>query len=142
MRRIAFVDDDAGVRVDKRGDELAEGLAIFLAKGGAHTLAVVGEDDEVVGAGGVCRGAFEGGGDAIESSEDFEGVRTIDTGMVGDFVVSEEGGVDGGDATIDIGDEHEETGFLHKGGGGGADEGVFETAVDAGLVVAADLLAG
>ena len=116
---------DGGALGELLLDELLDGHAVALLEGGAEGLAVVGEDDQAVGARGLFGDhAAETGEGLVEALEVAKGVARPGARVVGDLVVAEIEHVDGGGAAQHVEHGHVGGHVAHGAAHGGADEGV------------------
>src|SRR5262249_34128396 len=106
-RSVLVLAGDSGhvpVASQRAPDDLLERLAVPLLEGRALRLAVVREDDDLVGPRGVAAGALDAPEGFVKLTERLERVRPLDAGVVGDLVVAREGRVDRGPARENIRD--------------------------------------
>src|SRR5512139_655376 len=105
-------------RVDLRSahgvaDQLLQLDAEALAEGTALALAVVGEDDQAVGPWRLIDRLLQALELCVVLLEDRERVGLLYPGMVGDFVVADEGRVDDGDALDDVAEQGGDVEIAH-----------------------------
>ena len=77
-------------------DQVVEPVAVALLEGGALGLAVVGEDDDLVGPRRVAARAVDAPELVVELPQRLQRVGALEAGVVGDLVVAREGRVDRG----------------------------------------------
>ena len=75
-------------------DQVVESVAVALLEGRALRLAVVGEDDDLVGPGGVRAGPVDAAELCVELAQRLERVRALEPRVVRDLVVARERRVD------------------------------------------------
>ena len=93
---------DVVLLVDERRHDRLERDAVPLEERRTLGLAVIGQHDDVVRAGRLGDGVFEAGELLIETAERVERGRCEDARVVGHLVVSDEVGVGGGHAAVDV----------------------------------------
>ena len=123
-------------------DEIQDADAIALLEGRTQGLPVVGEDQDLVGAGGfVFDDPLEARHLLVELAQGKVGVMRVRTGMVGDFVVAGIQGVHRRRAADDIQDGEIGADIAQEDVNGGAQEWVaIVQPVQAGLDILAPLL--
>ena len=136
---LALLDRDRALRVAGRAHQVLERFPVAVAEGLPLRLAVVGEDDQPVGARSVGAGEGDPGDLAVEVAQHGEGVVAFDPGVVGDLVVGEEGRVDERAAGEDVADDAGDLEVALDDGGPGAHGGVGARAGDPRTDVVAEL---
>ena len=89
-------------------DQLVEAVAVSLLEGRSLGLAVVGEDDDLVGAGRVAPGALDPAELLVELAQRLHRVGALEPGVVRDLVVAGEGRVDRRAAAHHVGEHAED----------------------------------
>ena len=127
-----------GSVLERALDELVEPVPVALLERRSLRLPVVGEHDDLVGAGRVATRTVDAAELLVELAQRLQGVCALEPRVVRDLVVAREGGVDGGTAAHHVREDAVDDQVADDHAHRAAEEGVDAAAVAPRLHVATD----